>query len=74
VGISLYSYAFLTISNSFDYNDKNGGTSFKACHKNWRQYRMVEDFSKWGAQSFGESLFCLKKIALKRQHFRDLTG
>ncbi|KAF8486612.1 hypothetical protein F5888DRAFT_1640084 [Russula emetica] len=37
----------------FDYNEQNGGISFKLCHKNWRQYEMVDDFSKWGTDSFG---------------------
>ncbi len=60
----------LTISNSFDYNDQNGGMSFKARHKNWRQYKMLEDFSKWGAKSLGESVFCLKENGLMHQHFR----
>jgi hypothetical protein len=70
----LYSYTFLTISNSFDYNDKNGGTSFKASHKNWRESQLVDDFTKWGAESFGRNLFSLKKSALMRQHFRGLTN
>jgi hypothetical protein len=48
-------------SNSFDYNDANGGTSFKACHKEWRQYQMMDDFSKWGVQSFSESKFHLEE-------------
>jgi hypothetical protein len=62
VSARLYLYAFLTILNSFDYNDKNGGTSFKARHRNWRQHEIMDDFIKWGAESFGESLFCLKKM------------
>jgi hypothetical protein len=47
----------LTIPNSFDYNNRTGGTSFLARHKNWKRYTMMEDFSKWGAECFGESLF-----------------
>jgi len=56
VGIALYSILFilLTVSNSFDYNRENGGTSFKARHKNWETNPMIEDFAVWGAQSFGE--------------------
>ena len=65
---------FLTTSNSFDYNDKNGGTSFQARHKDWKQTQIMEDFFKWGAESFGESLSCLKENALMRQHFRGLAG
>jgi hypothetical protein len=83
VGLRLYLYAFLTISNSFDYNDLNEGTSFKALHKNWRQNPLMEDFIKWGTE-FGNSLksvffalylawaWGLKKIALMCWHFRDL--
>jgi len=75
VGIALYSILFLllTVSNSFDYNRENGGTSFKARHKNWEMYPMMEDFAVWGAQSFGEGLFRLKENALMYQHFRGLT-
>jgi hypothetical protein len=64
---------FSKISNSFDYNKHNGGTSFKACHKNWRQDSMIDDFQKWGIKSFGESLFCLKENTLMHWHFRGLT-
>ncbi|KAF8489707.1 hypothetical protein F5888DRAFT_1638454 [Russula emetica] len=39
----------------FDYNEQNGGIFFKSRHKNWRQYEMVDDFSKWGTDSFGEN-------------------
>jgi hypothetical protein len=67
-----HSYAFLTISNSFDYNDKNGGTSFWARHRNWRQHELLTDFQKWGAESFGKSLFCLEENALMCQDFRGL--
>jgi hypothetical protein len=73
VSILLYSYTLLTLSNSFDYNDKNGGTSFKARHPNWRQNKMMEDFAKWGAESFGESSFCLKENVLICQRFRGLV-
>lgn len=62
------------MSTSFDYNGNNGGASFKARHKDWRQYRMVGDFLKWGVESFGEILFCLNKNIPMRQHLRDLTG
>jgi hypothetical protein len=51
----------LTILSSFDYSNKNGRTSFKAHHKDWNQYQMVKDFSKWGVKSLGESLFCPKE-------------
>jgi len=60
VGSIIYSRTLLTISSSFDYNDKNGGTSFKDRHPNWQQYQMLEDFSKWGIESLGKSLFCPK--------------
>jgi hypothetical protein len=60
---------FLTVRDSFDYNEQNGGISFKTCHKDWRQYQMVQDFLKWGIESFGESLFCLKEYAPTHQHF-----
>jgi hypothetical protein len=68
-----YSPMLLTALNRFDYNDMNGANSFKASHNNWRQYQMMEDFSKWGAESFGESISCLKENALIRQHFRGPT-
>jgi hypothetical protein len=42
--------------NSFDYNDQNGGTSFKDRHENWMQNPLVDDFLKWGAESFGRKL------------------
>jgi hypothetical protein len=61
VGSSIYSRTLLTISSSFDYNDKNGGTSFKGRHQNWGQYQMLADFSKWGIESLGEGLFCDKE-------------
>ena len=35
---------------------------------------MINDLLKWGAESFGESLFHLEKFALMRWHFRGLTG
>jgi len=72
VSARFYSYTFLTISNSFDYNDKNGGTSFRACHRNWRQHEIIIDFQKWGAKSFGKRLFCLEENALMCQDFRGL--
>jgi len=53
----LFFYALLTVSNSFDYNDKNGGTSFKDSLPDWRQdanNAMMQGFLKWGAESFGE--------------------
>jgi len=66
------SYMLLTASNRFDYNDMNGGTSFKDRY-DWKQYQMMKDFSKWGAESFDESLFRPKTNALNRQHFRGPT-
>jgi hypothetical protein len=74
VGISFSSHTRLTVLNSFDYNDQNGGTSFKARHPNWRRAEIMDDFAKWGAESFGGSLFCLKRNALTQQHLRDLSG
>jgi hypothetical protein len=58
LGSSIYSHMLLTISSSFNYNNINGGTSFNSHHQNRRQYQMVEDFSKWGFESLGKSLFC----------------
>ena len=63
---SIHVYFSQKISNSFDYNDANGGPSFKARHKDWRQYQIMEDFSKWGAESFSESTFRLKENTLMR--------
>jgi hypothetical protein len=60
--------------NSFDYNDKNGGTSFKARHPNWRHNEIMDDFAKWGAESFGGILFCRKRNLLTRQHLRGFSG
>ena len=51
----LYSYTLLTILNSFDYNHKNGGRSFKADHKNWRESEMMKDFLVWSLEQLGES-------------------
>jgi len=46
VGITLYSqYICLTISNSFDSNNENKGTSFKAQHPDWMKNLMMEDFA-----------------------------
>jgi hypothetical protein len=62
------------LTNSFDYSDQNEGTSFKAYYPDWRQDPSMDDFMKWGTNSFGETLFCLKKFVLMRLHFRGLTG
>jgi hypothetical protein len=35
---------------------------------------MVDDFRKWGAESFGESLFCVVADSLMRQNFRGLAN
>ncbi|KAI9438332.1 hypothetical protein H4582DRAFT_2057761 [Lactarius indigo] len=45
---------------SHDINNELGGTSFKSRHKDWQRDPMVEDFSRWTAESFGGSLFCFK--------------
>jgi len=58
-------------SGSFDYNNDNGGTSFKAWNKGWEKYDMIKDFAKWGEWSFGESLFRFKEIAQTRRRFRS---
>ena len=68
------SHMYLTISNSFDYNNQNGVTSFKAGHREWKQYQMIDDFSKWGAETFGKSSLCLMENVLIRQHFRDISA
>ncbi|KAI9430702.1 hypothetical protein H4582DRAFT_2086357 [Lactarius indigo] len=36
-----------------DINNKLGGMSFKSRHKDWQRNPMVEDFSRWTAESFG---------------------
>ena len=64
----------LKISNSFDYNNLNSTKSFKACHRDWKQYQMVDDFSKWGAESFGKSSLCLKENKLIWQYFRGTSA
>jgi hypothetical protein len=61
----------LTLSGSFDYNDDNRGTSFKAWNKDWKKHEMIKDFAKWGKWSFGESPFRFKKITLMCQWFRS---
>lgn len=33
---------------------------------------MMDDFAKWGAESFDESSFCFKENALMCEHFRGL--
>ena len=70
---SLYLCEFLTISNSFDYNGTNTETSFKASHNDWREYKMVKDFRKWGADAFGKSFFSFNENMLTRPHFRGPT-
>ena len=42
----------LSCSGSFDYNNDNGGMSFKAWNKGWEKYEMIKDFAKWGKWSF----------------------
>lgn len=51
---------------SFDFNDENGGTSFRNRHSGWENCDVIDDFSKWGAESFGETLFRLKESVLMR--------
>ncbi|KAI9428306.1 hypothetical protein H4582DRAFT_2067823 [Lactarius indigo] len=38
----------------YDNNDELGGTSFKARYKGWSKDPLVEEFSRWTAESFGE--------------------
>jgi len=62
-----HSCTLLTVSNSFDFNEDNGGISFRDRHDGWGQYNVVKDFTKWGVESFGktgETLFCLKGSTL----------
>lgn len=40
-------------SHSYDNNNELGGTSFKARYKDWAKDPMIEDFSRWTAESFG---------------------
>ncbi len=47
---------------SHDINNELGGTSFKSRRKDWQRDPMVEDFSRWAAESFGGSLFCFKEV------------
>ncbi|KAH9028956.1 hypothetical protein EDB85DRAFT_2147569 [Lactarius pseudohatsudake] len=42
------------LSNSYDNNNELGGTSFKARYKGWLHDPMVEEFSRWTAESFGD--------------------
>ena len=51
----LLSY-FLTHNISYDNNRKLGGTSFKERYKMWEKDPLVEEFSRWTAESFGSSL------------------
>ena len=67
----LNSNAYLTTISSFDFNEENSGTSFKARHDNWLRDPMMRDFSKWSAESFGKWTFCVKKNALMNRHFRE---
>ena len=60
----------LTILNSFDHNKENKGTSFVDWHPLLEETPIMKDFANWGATSFGESLFCLRKNALMHQNFR----
>jgi hypothetical protein len=63
-----------TISNSFDYNDQTGGTSFKAGLENWSAYHLLKEFTKWGAKNISKSLFDLRENALILWHIRDSSG
>ncbi|KAH9020903.1 hypothetical protein EDB85DRAFT_2152752 [Lactarius pseudohatsudake] len=38
----------------YDNNNELGGTSFKAWYKGWLHDPMVEEFSRWTAESFGD--------------------
>ncbi|KAF8262968.1 hypothetical protein EI94DRAFT_1808036 [Lactarius quietus] len=38
---------------SYDINDKMGGTSFKEFRKQWKSNPLVDDYLKWTADSFG---------------------
>ena len=67
----LNSNAYLTIISSFDFNEKNSGTSFKAHHDNRLWDPMMWDFSKWSTELFGKWTFCVKKNALMNRHFRE---
>jgi hypothetical protein len=54
----LSNYAHNKPRNSYDINDKLGGTSFKASY-DWENDGMIQAFSKWTAKSFGSSLLRL---------------
>jgi hypothetical protein len=56
-------YAYNKPRNSFDMNDKLGGTSFKASY-DWENDSMIQAFSKYTAESFGLSFFALWRNAL----------
>lgn len=53
----------LTIHHSYDNNQKLGGTSFKARYADWAKDPMVDDFSRWTAESFGEFISLEQKCA-----------
>ena len=45
----------------YDNNSKLGGTSFKERYNMWEKDPLVEEFSRWTAESFGLSLFYFGK-------------
>ena len=70
IGLILSSHAFLTIQNSFDFNDPDGGSPLLDLNPNWKWDPLVERFSKWSSELLSKWLFCLKINALIWQHFR----
>jgi hypothetical protein len=68
--ILLFSYA-LTCFCSYDNNHKLGGTSFKDRNEQWPKDPLVEDFSKWTAESFGLSALHFKIYILTKHTPRD---
>ena len=53
---NLLSSYFLTRNISYDNNQKLGRTSFKERYNMWEKDPLVEEFSRWTAESFGSSL------------------
>jgi hypothetical protein len=66
----------LTIHHSYDNNDKLDRTSFKDHNPDWYNLKdpMVEDFSRWTAESFGWSLFYFMRNVLMLCNFRGLSS
>lgn len=49
--------------HSHDINNELGGTSFKSRNKKWPKDPLVEDFSRWTAESFGNCQLLRRKAS-----------